>query len=298
MGMALIFDALKRAGKSLYFRRLAWLFAFYICCSWGKPHSRARMNAMEKARLKQGRLNQWTVSACKLQVLILASCLLTGGAFAQSNSSELNFMKDAQRWLDQSVNAARPTGAAPLRMEVQLGQLDSRLRLAPCAKVEPYIPPGTRLWGKTRLGLRCLEGDVKWNVFLPVTVKAVGRAWVVKRDIASGVALTEGDLVEAEVDWAEEPSPIVADMQKWLGLASTRALTTGQSLRQNMIRPAQVFAAGAQVRVVAQGVGFQIASDGQAVSAGVVGQSARIRMENGRIMSGLVLDARTVRLEL
>ena len=58
------------------------------------------------------------------------------------------------------------------------------------------------------------------------------------------------------------------------------------------------FQAGAQVRVVAQGAGFQIASDGQALSAGVVGQPARVRMDNGRVMTGVVLDNRTVKLEI
>jgi flagella basal body P-ring formation protein FlgA len=65
-----------------------------------------------------------------------------------------------------------------------------------------------------------------------------------------------------------------------------------------MIKPAQAFQAGTQVRVVAQGVGFQITADGQAMSAGVVGQPARVRMSNGRIMSGVVLDNRTVLLAL
>jgi flagellar basal body P-ring formation protein FlgA len=50
--------------------------------------------------------------------------------------------------------------------------------------------------------------------------------------------------------------------------------------------------------VVAQGPGFQVASDGQAVSAGVVGQIARVRMDNGRVMSGTVLDTRTVKVDL
>jgi flagellar basal body P-ring formation protein FlgA len=252
------------------------------------------MNAMVVFRWSIGK--RLTVGS--LAGIMLALGVLVGSVQAQTVSGDANFMRETQRWLDQAVNSARPAGAVALRMQVEMGALDSRLRLAPCPRIEPYIPPGTRLWGKTRLGLRCLDGEVKWNVFLPVTVKAIGRAWVVKRDVASGVALTENDLIEAEVDWAEEPSPIVADAQAWLGQASTRMLTTGQSLRQNMIRPAQVFAAGAQVRVLAQGVGYQIASDGQAVSAGVVGQQARVRMENGRVMSGLVLDARTVRLEL
>jgi flagella basal body P-ring formation protein FlgA len=83
-----------------------------------------------------------------------------------------------------------------------------------------------------------------------------------------------------------------------VGQVASRALTTGQAIRQVMIKPAQVFQAGAQVRVVAQGTGFQITSDGQALSAGVIGQPARVKMDNGRVMSGVVLDNRTVKLEI
>jgi flagella basal body P-ring formation protein FlgA len=49
---------------------------------------------------------------------------------------------------------------------------------------------------------------------------------------------------------------------------------------------------------MAQGVGFQITSDGMALSAGLVGQSARIKMGNGRVMTGIVLDSRTVKIEI
>jgi len=225
-------------------------------------------------------------------------CLFVAAAQAQALVSEPELLGYAKRWLDQSISRTQTQGGAALRMEVKLGVLDSRLRLASCARVEPYLPPGTRLWGKTRLGLRCLDGVSKWNVFLPVTVKAVGQAWVVRRDVAPGAQLGAADLMRAEVDWAEEASPVMADATQWQGQVATRALTTGQALRQNMVRPMQVFQAGAQVRVLAQGPGFQITSDGQALSAGVVGQLTKVRMDNGRVMSGTVLDARTVRLEI
>ena len=225
-------------------------------------------------------------------------CLFVAAAQAQALVNEQELLGQARRWLDQSIAKQQAPGSVPLRMEVKLGVLDSRLRLASCARVEPYLPPGTRLWGKTRLGLRCLEGASKWNVFLPLTVKAVGKAWVVRRDVAPGAQLGVADLMQAEVDWAEEASPVAADATQWQGQVATRALTTGQVLRQNMLRPMQVFQAGTQVRVLAQGSGFQITSDGQALSAGVVGQPAKVRMDNGRVMSGTVLDARTVRLEI
>jgi flagella basal body P-ring formation protein FlgA len=219
-------------------------------------------------------------------------------AQAQEPDARPEFLSATQLWLSDAVAAVQTSELGPLRMQVAVGALDSRLKLAPCAKVEPYLPPGTRLWGKTRLGLRCLDGASRWNVFLPVTISAFGPAWVIKGSVASGAVLTESDAMETEVDWAEESSPIMSNPSQWVGQVAARALSTGQALRQSMVRPAQVFQAGTQVRVVAQGAGFQITSDGQAISAGVVGQPARVRMSNGRVMSGVVLDNRTVMLAL
>ena len=234
-----------------------------------------------------------------LQVLgLVGSVFLTVDALAQTSGVRPDFMDSTQQWLDNAVSGTRPSGVAPLRMEVTVGELDSRLRLAPCARVEPYLPAGTRLWGKTRLGLRCLEGSAKWNVFLPVTVKALGLAWVIKGDVAAGAALTQDDAIEAEVDWAEDRNAIISNPDQWLGQVANRTLTSGQALRQGMTRPAQVFQAGAQIRVLAQGAGFQITSNGQALSAGVLGQSARVKMDNGHVMSGEVLDSRTVKLDI
>jgi len=50
--------------------------------------------------------------------------------------------------------------------------------------------------------------------------------------------------------------------------------------------------------VVARGNGFEIAARGQALSAGVVGQSARVRMDNGQILQGQVADGQTIRVLL
>jgi flagella basal body P-ring formation protein FlgA len=64
------------------------------------------------------------------------------------------------------------------------------------------------------------------------------------------------------------------------------------------LRAAQAFAAGTQVRVLVQGPGFSVASSGQALGAGVLGQTVRVRMDNGRVLSAEVLDAQTVRMSL
>jgi flagella basal body P-ring formation protein FlgA len=212
--------------------------------------------------------------------------------------TEGDMVGTSQRWLDSAMAQVPPVNGQTLRMEVSVGSLDPRLQLAPCAKVEPYMPPGTRLWGKSRLGLRCVSGTSRWNVSMPVTVKAMGRAWVAKSHVAAGTVLTAADAMEAEVDWAEDASPVVAYMENWVGQVASRTWVAGQTVRQAMVKPAQVFQAGTQIRVLAQGVGFQVLSDGQAVTAGVVGQPAKVRLDSGRVMSGVVQDARTIVVEM
>ena len=238
-----------------------------------------------------------TALVCSLGLGISAAAQTQPSAPTGRLSAE--WMAAAQGWVEQAVAAAQSAQqAGPLRLETVLGEPDSRLRLAPCARVEPFVPPGTRLWGKTRLGLRCAEGVSRWSIFLPLTVKAFGPAWVVRGELAAGAVLKAEDAMQAEVDWAQEPSPILATPAQWLGQVAVRTLGTGQALRQTLLRPAQVFQAGSQVRVLAQGAGFQVVSDGLALSAGVIGQPARVRMDNGRVMSGLVSDHKTVQLDL
>lgn len=214
---------------------------------------------------------------------------------AQAAQSE-DLYVSAQRWVNDMLSQQR--SELPLRMEVVVGQLDRRLTLAPCAHVEPYLPPNVRLWGKARVGLRCVQGAVKWNVFLPITVKAMGPAWVIKGQVSPGATLVASDAMAMEVDWAERNGAIVANQNDWIGKTATRLLSTGQALRQDMVKASQVFQTGAQVRVVAVGAGFEIATRAQALSAGVLGQNAMVRMDNGQVVTGTVLDERTVRIVL
>ena len=235
-----------------------------------------------------------TASLCLSSLALLANQL----AVAQEVSTAPVVLEAARLWLNEAMAHLPQTAKTPLRMVLVLGELDSRLRLSPCARVEPYVPVGARLWGKTRIGLRCLDGATKWNVFLPVTVHAYGPAWVVTGNLSAGTTLTEDDAMQAEVDWSASPSPVVGKVSQWVGTVTAGAMTTGQVLRQAAIRPAQVFQTGAQVRVLAQGPGFTISSAGQALSAGAVGQLTQVKMDNGRIIPGMVVDSRTVKLDL
>lgn len=182
------------------------------------------------------------------------------------------------------------------RIEVLVGRLDPRLHLAPCQRIEPYLPAGTRPWGKSRIGLRCTQGAVKWNVYLPITVKVWGRALVVTNAVAAGEVLNSADVAQAEVDLAEDGSAPLTDADTVVGRSVNRPLRAGQSLRAAYLKPRQYFAAGEIVTVLAQGPGFSVSSEAQALTNGIEGQLARVRTESGRVLTGQPVAER--RLEL
>ena len=196
----------------------------------------------------------------------------------------------------QQVALASTQQALPgvTRVDIEVGRLDPRLRLAPCQRVEPYLPTGTRLWGKSRIGLRCAQGPTAWNVYLPITVKVYGMAWVAAGTLAAGAVLGPADLVQAEVDWAEDSTPVVTDPSLAVGRVLQRRINAGQGLRSADLRPRQWFAAGDMVKLVANGPGYSVTGSGEALSHGIEGQAVRVRTDGGKVVTGQAAGERRV----
>ena len=204
-------------------------------------------------------------------------------------------------WLQQARQftlAAARHGQPGRRVEVELGALDARLRLAPCQRATPYLPDAARLWGRTRVGLRCVQGASAWNIFVPVTVKVFAPATVATAALPAGHALVPADLAQAEVDLAEEGSGAVADPAAAIGRTLLRPLPAGAALRQSHLKARQWFIAGEEVKIIARGTGFSAVGVGQALTAGIEGQPARVRTESGRILVGQPVAQGAVDLNL
>lgn len=202
--------------------------------------------------------------------------------------------------LDQvrTLALGNAAGAGSARVEVVVGQLDPRLRLAPCDRIEPYLPANVQLWGKSRIGLRCKEGKTAWNVYLPIVVKVWGRALVVPAGAAAGSVFSEAALDEAEVDLAAESSPAIVDRRQVVGRTLAQSLQPGQAVRQGHLKSRQWFAAGETVKMIAAGPGFALESSGQAITNGVEGQPARVRTDSGVVVTGTPTGERRMELTL
>lgn len=204
----------------------------------------------------------------------------------------------SQQKVAQGEGAGSSAARSPWRVAFELGELDPRLRLAPCQRIQAYLPAGARLWGRTRVGLRCEQGPVRWNVFWPVTVRVWGQAVVAAAPLRPGEPLTAADLKLAEVDLAAEPAPAVLQPAALIGRSVTRALEAGHALRTSDVRPRRWFALGDTVTVNVLGDGFHVQAEGRAMAHGDEGQCARIRAENGRTVCAMPVGERLAELRL
>ena len=199
----------------------------------------------------------------------------------------------------QSLATQASQQATPgLRVEVRVGELDPRLKLAPCANVQAYLPVGMKLWGNARIGLRCADAGVRWNVFLPVTVDVFGPGLVAARALPSGAVLGAADLKPATVKLSASPSAALTNADLAVGRTLAKPLSPGDALRDADLRARQWFAAGDTVRIVAGGSGWRIHGEGQALNPGLEGQTVRVRTESGRIVSGVAAGNRMVEVPL
>ena len=124
------------------------------------------------------------------------------------------------------------------------------------------------------------------------------KALVVPAGAAANTVVNDADLTEAEVDLAEESTPVFVDRKAVVGRTLAQSLRPGQAIRQGHVKTRQWFAVGETVKVVAVGEGFALESSGQAVTNGLEGQPARVRTEGGRIVTGVATGERRLELTL
>ena len=240
-------------------------------------------------------------SARRLAGVALALLAAAGAARAQDEpgyAPDNQLLAQVESMARTGASAATAERAQGVRVEVKVGKLDPRLRLAPCQHIEPYLPPGLPAWGATRMGLRCTQGPKLWNVSLPIQVSVYAQATVLKAALAAGTVLDASQLAQAEVDIAAAPGPAVADPMLAVGRTLQRSVAAGATLRQTDLKARQFFAAGETVRVTALGPGWQVVTEGQAISAGIEGQTVHVRTESGRLLNARPTGDRQVEVTL
>lgn len=168
---------------------------------------------------------------------------------------------------------------------ITVGKLDTQ-RLPPCTAHEAFSPPGTRLSGKTYVGVRCLGPNI-WSVLVPVQIATTVNYVTTMRPLGAGQIIQASDLVTISGDLNSLPTGVITDPANAIGKTLRNSLGTGQTLRNDQLLAPMVIRQGQSVRVISKGSGFAVSGEGKALNNASEGQVAQIRMSSGQTVSGV-----------
>lgn len=177
------------------------------------------------------------------------------------------------------------TQGIPGQTTITLGKLDTQ-RLPPCTAHEAFSPPGTRLSGRTHVGVRCLGPNV-WSVLVPVQIATTGNYVTTIRPLGAGQIIQAEDLTTLSGDLNSLPTGVITDPANAVGKTLRNSLGAGQALRNDQLLAPLVIRQGQSVRVISKGNGFAVSGEGKALNNASLGQVVQIRMSSGQTVSGV-----------
>jgi len=184
--------------------------------------------------------------------------------------------------------------------EVEVGHLDPRLKLTPCAPgaLEPFLPHGGRPYGRVTVGLRC-TAPKPWSLYVPASVRVMERVVVTTRPITRGEPLTAEDLALEPRDLGELQRGFLRTPAQVVGKIARRPLREGEVVLPNAIAAPRLVRRGQKVTIVARGQAVEVRMNGTALADGAEGDQIPVRnMRSRRVVEGRVTAQGIVRVEL
>jgi flagellar basal body P-ring formation protein FlgA len=198
---------------------------------------------------------------------------------AERNAKEIR--ATAQIFLESQV-----TGFGKTR-KVTVGQPDARALNLQCTAFQAFLPPGARAWGRIQVGMRCVT-STNWQIFVPAEIAVFGDYVAAARPLSAGQTIAQSDLTQTSGELTQLPATILTDSALAVGKTLTAPVGAGQPMRSDTLRSLPSIVAGQSVRIFVQGAGFQVASEGRAITQASEGQIAQARLPSGQLVSGFV----------
>ncbi len=164
-----------------------------------------------------------------------------------------------------------------------------------CDTLEPFLPQGAAAWGRVSVGLRC-RAERPWTRFVAAHVTVVGSYFVAARAIDVGQALHAGDVTERTGDLTGLPRSVITHAAELNGVVATNRIAPGAPLRRELLRGVIVIQQGQTVRLIVQGPGFVVSTEGKAMTRAAIGQAVQVKTQEGRLVSGVAGEDGQVKL--
>lgn len=180
--------------------------------------------------------------------------------------------------------AQAQTRSLPDKVSIKVEDIDPRINLAACVKLEAFLPVGSAMTGKTSIRVRCNE-QPGWSIFLQANIKVSVDLLFSNKPLKQGTVLSTADFSLHEGTLAQPG--MLTDAAQAIGKTLKFSIGAGQALRQDMLRAPFVIRQGQTVKLQVRGSGYAIGTEGQAMSDAASGQAVRIKVASGQIITAI-----------
>jgi flagellar basal body P-ring formation protein FlgA len=230
-------------------------------------------------------------NATMLKLLFMTSILLQVSAAIAALPTDTEFQDHNQIKMVVAEFIHLQTATLPGKITTQVEEIDRRLTLPKCAKLEAFLPAGGRLLGKAMVGVRCApaaQGEkdrASWSIFVAAQIRLEINLLVSARQLPLGHTLQKEDL--ASQTFESSQSGAFTEQSKVVGSVLRFGIAAGSLLRADMLRQPFCITQGQTVPLSVQSSGFSIHSEGVALNNAAEGQSVQVRVASGRVISGM-----------
>jgi len=236
-----------------------------------------------------------TLSTFRRGLLWLALSALLTPAFAQVDESvqSLDAIRAAaQKFVIQSVPKQ-----APGAVTVNVGNLDQRLRLAPCSDpLKVSLPAGATFRERMTVAVSC-AGASSWTVYVPISIETQSSVLVLRRAANRGTRLTAAD-VEIQTRLVQGTGDsYLTDVAELEGRTLKRPLGAGAALTADAMAADLVVKRGQRVTLLAAVGGLEVRAAGIAMNDAAT--AGRVKVQNissNRIVEGVVESPDVIRI--
>jgi flagella basal body P-ring formation protein FlgA len=159
--------------------------------------------------------------------------------------------------------------------------------LASCNKLDITVPGGpSSINGNIRVGVKCLQAN-GWTIFLSANVQQKKTYFVTNRQIPYGEILKAEDLVPAQDFPDNIPMDAVFDLRQAVGRGLVEIVEKNTAILSRHFSNQSVISNGQAVKVLIQGTGFKVTSDGKALGNAGVGQFVKIKLNSGQVVTAI-----------
>ena len=185
------------------------------------------------------------------------------------------------------------------KYRIDVGRLDSRLRLAHCDhELEAFLPLGGRVHGRTTVGVRCTDKP-GWTIYVPARVKLFGRVLVARQALPRGVEIPASAIKLEEREISSLTRGYLTDPDSATGKVPKSPVAAGMPLIPNNLKLPRLISRGDRVQLIAEKNGVVVKMQGEALSDGAAGDRIQIRnLSSKRKIEGVVTADGAIKLTI